>query len=483
MIERRDGSMTRVNVIGAGPNGLAAAIVLARAGLQVDVFESEEQPGGAVRSMALTLPGFLHDAGSAVYPLGAGSPFFNELPLRELGLEWIHGDAALAHPLDDGTAVLLEHDLLDAEREFGEDGRTWRSLVQPIAEHWKDFTEDALSPPLHIPRHPLLMAQFGIHAIQSAEGTARSFKSSRTQALFGGLAGHSLLSFDRLLGSAVGLVLGGAAHAVGWPIPRGGAQRITDALVKHLHNLGGTLHTLRRINSVDEIAADGALTLCDLTPKQMMSIARRHLSPGYQRTLQRFKYGPGVFKLDYALSDPVPWRAAACRRAITVHLGGTFAEIASSEYEVAQGRTPERPFVLLAQPTLYDQSRAPKGRHVVWAYCHVPNGSTADMTSRIEAQIERFAPGFQDCILSRHVLTPARLEQMDTNLVGGDINAGAFSIRQIIFRPGIRSYGTGNPGLYLCSASTPPGGGVHGMCGYHAAKMVLRHGRLRERTS
>jgi phytoene dehydrogenase-like protein len=481
MIERRDRFITRANVIGAGPNGLAAAIVLARAGLEVNVFEAEAQPGGAVRSMALTLPGFLHDAGSAVYPLGAGSPLFNELPLRELGLEWIHGDAALAHPLDDGTAVMLEHDLRDAEREFGEDGRAWRKLIRPIAEHWKEFAEDGLGPPLHIPRHPLLMAQFGIHAIQSAAGTARSFKSSRTQALFGGLAGHSLLSFDRLLSSAAGLVLGGAAHAVGWPIPRGGAQSVTDVLVKHLHNLGGTLYTLRRISSVDEVAADGTLTLCDLTPKQMISIAGQHLSPEFRRSLQRFKYGPGVFKLDYALSDPVPWQAAECRRAITVHLGGTFAEIARSEYEVARGRTPEWPFVLVAQPTLYDQSRAPEGRHVLWAYCHVPNGSTEDMTSRIEAQIERFAPGFQDCILSRFVLTPVRLEQMDANLVGGDINAGAFSLRQIIFRPGIRSYGTGNPYLYLCSASTPPGGGVHGMCGYHAAKMALRQCRLRER--
>ncbi len=473
--------MTRAHVIGAGPNGLAAAIVLARAGLEVDVFEAEKQPGGAVRTMALTLPGFLHDAGSAVYPLAAGSPFFNELPLRELGLEWIHGDAALAHPLDDGTAVMLEHDLGDAEREFGVDGRAWRKLVQPIAEHWNEFAGDALSPPLHLPRHPLLLAQFGIHAIQSAEATARSFKNSRTQALYAGLAGHSLLSFDRPLSSAAGLVLGGAAHAAGWPIPRGGAQTITDALVTHLLNLGGSLHTSRRIDSVDEVAADGALTLCDLTPKQMISIAGGYLSPGYRRTLQRFKYGPGVFKLDYALSGPVPWRAAACRRAITVHLGGTFAEIARSEYEVAQGRTPERPFVLLAQPTLYDRSRAPEGRHVLWAYCHVPNGSTIDMTPRIEAQIERFAPGFQDCILSRHVLTPARLEQMDANLVGGDINAGAFSLRQIIFRPGIRSYATGNPNLYLCSASTPPGGGVHGMCGYHAAKMALRQHRLRKR--
>lgn len=474
MTEQRDRSVTHANVIGAGPNGLAAAIVLARAGLKVDVFEAEAQPGGAVRSLELTLPGFLHDAGSAVYPLGAGSPFFNELPLRELGLEWIHGDAALAHPLDDGTAVMLEHDLRDAEREFGQDGRAWRKLVQPIAGHWKEFAEDGLSPPLHIPRHPLLLAQFGLHAIQSAAGTARSFKSSRTQALFGGLAAHSLLSFDRLISSAATLVLGGAAHAVGWPIPRGGAQSITDALVNHLHNLGGTLHTSRRINSVDEVAADGTLTLCDLTPKQMVSIAGRHLSPEYRRSLQRFKYGPGVFKLDYALSDAVPWRAAECRRAITVHLGGTLAEIARSEHEVAQGRTPERPFVLVAQPTLYDRSRAPEGKHILWAYCHVPNGSTEDMTSRIEAQIERFAPGFQDCILSRFVLTPARLEQLDANLIGGDINAGAFSLRQMLFRPGIRGYGTGNPYLYLCSASTSPGGGVHGMCGYHAANMALQ---------
>ena len=469
--------MKRANVIGSGPNGLAAAIVLARAGFCVEVFEAETQPGGAVRTMPLTLPGFRHDFGSAVYPMAAGSPFFNDLPLTDLGLEWVHGDAPLAHPLDDGTAVILEHNLNDAEREFGIDGDQWRRFVQPLVDHWRAFMEESLQPPLHIPRHPLLMAGFGIHAIQPAETLAQNFRNPRAQALFGGLAAHSLLSFDQPLSSAVGLILGAAAHAVGWPIPRGGAQSITDALIVRLQSLGGLVHTSHRIHALDEIHSEGALTLCDVTPHQLLSIAGQHFPRSYKRTLERFEYGPGAFKVDYALSEPIPWQAAECRRAITAHIGGTFEEIANSEYAVSRGDHPKRPFVLLAQPTLFDPTRAPENKHVVWAYCHVPNGSTTDMTSQIEDQIERFAPGFRDCILSRHISTPRDLESMDANLSGGDINAGAFNLRQVVFRPGIKNYATGMPNLYLCSASTPPGGGVHGMCGYHAAQMALRQYR------
>ena len=467
--------MSRAYVIGSGPNGLAAAIVLAQTGIQVQVFEAEAQPGGAARTLPLTLPGFMHDFGSAVHPMAAGSPFFNTLPLAKHGLEWIHGDAPLGHPLDDGTAVLLERDLRDAEIELGIDGTSWRRLLQPLVDHWRLFTEDALGPLVRIPRHPFLMARFGLAAFQSAQTLAHNqFKSYRTRALFAGLAAHSFLSFDRPLSSAIGLILGAAAHTVGWPIPRGGSQAIPDALIAELQKLGGTVQTSHRIRSLHELDIVNAPTLCDISPRQLLSIAEDKLSPMYRRTLKGFQYGPGAFKLDYALSEPVPWRATVCRRAITVHLGGTFEEIAQAEDTLARGRYPERPYVLVAQPTLFDPTRAPHCKHVLWAYCHVPNGSTIDMTARIEAQIERFAPGFRDCILARRVSPPAILESMDSNLVGGDINGGALTLRQLLFRPGLRNYATGSPNLYLCSASTPPGGGVHGMCGFNAARMALR---------
>lgn len=465
--------MTRANVIGAGPNGLAAAIVLAQAGLAVEVFEAEGQPGGAARSMPLTLPGFMHDFGSSVYPMGAGSPFFRTLSLAELGLEWIHGDAAAAHPMDDGTAVMLENALADQARELGADGKAWNEMMRPAAERWWDFAEDALQAPLHVPKNPTLMARFGMHAIQPVQMLARRFKTERAKALLAGLAGHSLLPFDQLLSSAVGLILGATAPAVGWPIAKGGAQSITNALIGKLQQLGGIVHCSRRIRSLDELNTEGAVTLCDVTPRQLLSIAGARLTPGYRGQLQQFRFGPGAFKLDFALSEPIPWKAAECRRAITVHLGGTFAELAQSELAVWKGKHAERPYVLLAQPTLFDPGRAPAGKHTAWAYCHVPNGATEDRTEAIEAQIERFAPGFRDCILARRVSSPASLESMDANLSGGDINAGAFTLKQILFRPTMRTYRTGTPGLYLCSASTPPGGGVHGMCGYHAAQAAL----------
>jgi phytoene dehydrogenase-like protein len=467
--------VSRACVIGSGPNGLAAAIVLAQAGLGVDVFEAETEPGGAVRTLPLTLPGFLHDFGSAVYPLAAGSPFFSALPLGDYGLEWIHGDAPLAHPLDDGTAVVLERSLEDAERALGADGKAWRRLVEPLADRWMEFAEDSLGPMVRIPRHPLRMARFGLRAIESAQSLAGShLRTARGRALFAGLAGHSFLSLAQPFSAAIGLVLGAAAHAVGWPIPRSGSGALTRALVGHLSALGGVVESSRRIDAAGFRALQCALTLCDTGPRQLLALAGERFTPRYRRSLERFEYGPGAFKVDYALSDPVPWCAADCRRAITVHLGGWFEEIAAAEEEVAQGRIAERPFVLAAQPSLFDDSRAPKGRHVLWAYCHVPNGSGVDMVERIEAQIERFAPGFRDCVLERHVSPPATLEAMDTNLVGGDIVGGAISARQLLFRPTLSGYSTGAPGIYLCSASTPPGGGVHGMCGYHAAKLALR---------
>ena len=464
-------------MIGSGPNGLAAAIVLAQAGLAVEVFEAEPEPGGACRTLPLTLPGFLHDFGSAVHPLGAGSPFFSSLPLADYGLEWVHGDAPFAHPLDDGTAVVLERDLGDAEKEFGADGMAWRRLMQPFVDHWKELAEGCLGPILRVPHHPLLMARFGLAAMQSAQTLATGrFAGVRTRALFAGLAAHSFLAFDRPFSSAAGVLLGAAAHAVGWPIPRGGAGAIPRSLMAHLQALGGTLHTSRRIDaqSLRELDGDTTLTLCDTTPRALLALASDRLTPGYRRTLERFQHAPGAFKVDFALSEPVPWRAVACRRTITIHLGGTFEEIAAAEAAVAHGRHPEQPFVLAAQPTLFDPSRAPKGKHVLWAYCHLPNGSTIDMTARIEAQIERYAPGFRDCILARRVSSPAALEAMDANLVGGDISGGALSVRQLIFRPSLRSYSTGTRDLYLCSASTPPGGAVHGMCGFHASNVALK---------
>jgi len=469
--------MRRACVIGSGPNGLAAAIVLAQAGLRVDVYEAEAEPGGATRTLPLTLPGFLHDFGSAVHPFAAGSPFFSTLPLAEHGLEWIHGDATLAHPLDDGSAVVLERDLSATERALGEDGKAWRSLMQPAADDWREFAQDALGPLLRMRHHSMRMAKFGLSALESAQHFSKShFSHARTRAVFAGLAGHSCLSFDARLSATIGWMFGITIHAVGWPIPRGGASAIAQALIGYLRSLGGTVHTSRRIDAAafKELEADSELVFFDTAPQQLLAIAGDRFGNGYRHAFARFQPGPGAFKIDYALSDPVPWRAQDCRRAITVHLGGTFEEIAASEYAVAHGRCAERPFVLATQPTLFDPTRAPAGHHVLWAYCHVPNGAMFGMTERIEAQIERFAPGFRDCILARHVSTPATLEKMDANLLGGDIGGGALSLRQMIFRPTLRGYATGARNLYLCSASTPPGGGVHGMCGFHAAQLALR---------
>ncbi len=403
----------RANVVGAGPNGLAAAIALAQAGYQVEVFEAEAQPGGAARTMELTLPGFRHDFGSAVHPMAIASPFFSSLPLGDHGLQWIHPSAPLAHPFDDGTAVMLEHDLGDAASALGEDGRAWRSLMEPFVRRWDDLAAEVLRPVTHIPRHPFLLARLGLVALPSAVTLAnRKFRNARTKALFAGLAAHSFLSLDELLSAAFGVLLAVPAHVRGWPIPRGGAQSITSALCGYLATLGGTVATSRRIANLAELpAAD--LTLCDVTPRQLVAMAGERLSPSYKRRLSRYKLGPGVFKVDYALSSAIPWKAAECLRAGTVHLGGTMEELAASEYAMAHGQLAEHPFVLLSQPTLFDPTRAPEGRHIAWAYCHVPNGSTFDMLERLENQIERFAPGFRDCVLARRVFRPADLEAMD----------------------------------------------------------------------
>jgi phytoene dehydrogenase-like protein len=459
-------------VVGSGPNGLAAAIVLAHAGLQVDVFEAQSTPGGAVRSMALTLPGFVHDFGSAIYPLGVGSPFFSSLPLQEHGLEWIFSPAPLAHPLDDGTAVILERNLESATTRFGPDGKTWRQLMQPFVEHWREFASEVLRPIVAIPKHPWLMARFGVNALRSAKGIAQRFQNERTRALFAGLAAHSFLALDEPLSGAFGMMMAIPGHAVGWPLARGGAQSITNALCGYLSTLGGRVLTSSRIASLDALSEYDVI-LCDVTPRHLLGIGGRCLSESYKRRLEKFRSGPGVFKVDYALNAPIPWMASACSQAATVHLGGTFDEIAASENAVRRGKCAERPFVLLAQPSLFDPSRAPAGKHTAWAYCHVPNGSKIDMLEKMEDQIERFAPGFRQVILARRVFSPLDMEMMDENLAGGDISGGIVDLRQMLFRPTPLLYRTSAPNIYICSSSTPPGGGVHGMCGYHAAKVAL----------
>jgi len=460
-------------VIGAGPNGLAAAIVLALRGFKVEVFEAEPQPGGAARTLELTLPGFLHDFGSAVHPLAVGSPFFSSLPLSNYGLEWIHSPCPLAHPFDDGTAITLERDLRDAESALAPDGKAWRRLMQPFADRWPALSSEVLRPLHVLSPHPFLLARFGAVAFPPANVLARVlFRSERTRALFAGLAAHSFLSLDAPLSAAFGVLLGAAAHAVGWPIPRAGAQSITTALSRHLASLGGEIKTSARVATLAALP-ECDLTLCDVSPMQLVRLAGGRLSYAYSNRLTKFRFGPAVFKVDYALREPIPWKAPACLRAATVHLGGSAAEITASESAMAHGRISDRPFVLLAQPSLFDPTRAPAGKHTAWAYCHVPNGCEFDMLETLEAQIERFAPGFRECILARHIFSPAALEKMDANLVGGDISGGAMNLKQFFARPTWRHYATSAKNIYLCSSSTPPGGGVHGMCGYHAARLAV----------
>ena len=464
----------RAVVVGSGPNGLAAAITLAQAGLEVEVFEAESQPGGGARTMELTLPGFQHDFGSAVHPMAAGSPFFSSLPLHEHGLEWLHFPAPVAHPLDDGTAVVLERDLGEAVRVLGEDGQAWDRMVRPLMERWREMAPELLRPMIAIPRHPLVLARFGLQGLAPATTLAKKlFRSERTKALFAGLAAHSMVALDRPLTGSFGIIFAVTAHAVGWPIPSGGAQSITSALRGHLESLGGKVTVSTRVDSLTSLG-EFRVALCDVTPRQLLEMAGDRFTPAYKRLLARYRYGPAAFKVDYALSSPIPWKAPECARAATVHVGGTMDEVAASEYDTGHGRHPERPFMLVAQPTLVDPTRAPQGKHIAWTYCHVPNGSTVDMLPRMEAQLERFAPGFRDCVLARRVLRPADLQSMDANLIGGDIGGGAADWSQLIRRPTWRFYSTPARDVYICSSSTPPGGGVHGMCGYNAAKAALK---------
>lgn len=461
-------------VVGAGPNGLAAAITLAQAGMPVTVYEAEPVAGGAARTLALTLPGFRHDFGSAIHPMAAGSPFFRQLPLASHGLEWIHSPVAMAHPLDDGTAVLLLRDLDEHCRLLGEDGNAWRCLLAPFVRNWWALAREILQPLSPLPLHPLLMARMGVCGAMPATLLARhKFSGSRARALFAGLAAHSFLALDKPFSASFGIVLAAAAHAVGWPIPRGGAQSITDALIAHLRSLGGEVHTSTPVERLEDIPP-AAVTLFDTTPAELLRLAGTRLNSVDQDRFRRFRPAPGIFKVDYALSEPIPWRAKECAQAATVHLGGDAEDIAASEHAMSQGSAATRPFMIVAQPSLFDPTRAPAGEHTAWAYCHVPNGSTVDMLPHIEAQFERFAPGFRECVLARRVFPPSALEYMDRNLEGGDISGGAVDGLQFFLRPGWRFYATSDPSLYLCSASTPPGGGVHGMCGHNAARMALR---------
>ena len=461
-------------IIGSGPNGLAAAIHLAQNGLSVLIVEAKKTIGGGVRSAELTLPGFTHDICSAIHPLTVASPFFQTLPLDKYGLEFIDPPAALAHPLDDGTAVMLRRSIAETVSNLGADAENYRKLVTPFVENWTKLAPDVLAP-LRVPNHPFLLARFGLKAFRSAETFINShFSSEKARALFAGNAAHSMIPLEDLPSAAFGLVLLLAAHAVGWQFPRGGAKKISEALAAHFLALGGKIETNYEVKNIDELPASRAV-LFDLTPRQIVKIAGHRLPENYKRRLEKFKYGAGAFKIDYALSAPIPWRAKECGEAGTVHLGGTFEEIARSEREHEQGKISEKPFVLVAQNSLFDSTRAPEGKHTAWAYCHVPNGAAVDMTDAIEKQIERFAPGFRDCILAKNVLSPAALENYNANYLGGDINGGASTLTQLFTRPiaKINPYSMPVKDLYICSASTPPGGGVHGMCGFHAAQTAL----------
>lgn len=463
-------------VVGSGPNGLAAAITLARAGLSVLVLEANSTIGGGARSAELTLPGFVHDVCSAVHPLAAASPFFKTLPLEQFGLDWIQPEIALTHPLDDGGAASLDRDVDVTANALGIDARSYKNLMTPLTRDWQKLSGEFLQPMLHLPRHPFALGRFGIRAICPATLLTRLlFKNESTRALFAGIAAHSFLPLESLVASAFALVLGSAGHAVGWPIPRGGSQSISNALANYFFKLGGKIDINRRIESLNQLPKS-RVTLFDTSVWQFLRIAGERLPTSYRQRLESFRHAPGIFKIDYALSSPIPWKSETCRRAGTIHLGGTLDQIARAEREVARGKVPERPFVLVAQQSLFDETRAPNGKHTLWAYCHVPFECKIDMSERIESQIERFAPGFRDCVLARHKLSAPDLEKSNPNLAGGDINGGAANLWQLIARPILSPtpYRTPLHGVYLCSSSTPPGGGVHGMCGYHAARAALR---------
>jgi phytoene dehydrogenase-like protein len=464
-------------IVGSGPNGLSAGIVLARAGLSVLVLEAKATIGGGARTEQVTLPGFHHDICSAIHPMSVVSPFIRTLPLADYGLEWAYSPAAIAHPLDDGTAATLELSLDATAARLGEDERAYRSLMKPFASKAGMLFDEILKPilPLPLPKHPLLLAHFGLIGLQSATHLAKRFTTDRARALFAGASAHSFLPLDRVGSASFGLALILAGHATGWPVAKGGSVAIVGAMARMLEKLGGEIRTNHEVRSMSDVPPS-KFVLFDVTPRQLARIAGDELPTSYMKKLNAFQYGPGAFKIDLALDGPIPWKAAECARSATVHVGGTLEEIATHEHAVFHGRMTDKPFVLVAQQSMFDATRAPEGKHTGWAYCHVPHGFDGDATELIENQIERFAPGFRDRILARHTIRASQYEQHNPNMIGGDIAGGANIMKQFLARPFPRldPYSTPNPRIFLCSSSTPPGGGVHAMCGYWAAQSVLK---------
>ena len=461
-------------VVGSGPNGLSAAITMQQAGLSVMLIEGKNTVGGGMRCAEFTLPGFIHDVCSAIHPLAIGSPFFKTLPLKEHGLEFIHPPIAAAHPFDDGTVSALYTSIEETAQALDEEKLSYLNLMQPLVKDWQKITADVLAP-LHFPKHPVCMARFGLKALTSATHLSKHFRSKQAKGLWAGMAAHSIQPLSNVTTSAIALVLMITAHTDGWPMAKGGSVAVANALASYFVSLGGTIETNFYVRSLNQLPSAEAL-LFDVTPKQLLKIAGHKFSSLYKWQLQRYRYGMGVFKVDWALDAPIPFTAQKCRQAGTVHLGNTLEEIEASEELTSQGKHPEKPFVLLTQPSLFDASRAPNGKHTAWAYCHVPNGSSFDMTERIEKQVERFAPGFKERILARRVMNTVQMEEYNPNYIGGDINGGIINASQLFTRPALRlsPYKTSSKGIYICSSSTPPGGGVHGMCGYHAAKKTLK---------
>jgi len=461
-------------IVGSGPNGLAAAIHLQQNGLSVLILEAKSEIGGGLRSAELTLPGFTHDICSAIHPLAVGSPFFQQLPLANHGLQYIYPEIAAAHPFDNGTAAVLKQSITETAKLLGSDEQVYLKLIQPIVNDWPNIAADVLGP-LHYPKHPLAMARFGLSALTSATHLSKLFKTEEAKGLLAGMAAHSMLPLSKITTSAIALVLMANGHLKSWPIPKGGSNRIANALASYFISIGGKIETNTYVKSLEELPSSHAV-LFDISPKQLLQIAGHKFSSLYKWQLERYRYGMGVFKVDWALDGPIPFMAEECKKAGTIHIGNTIDAITKSEQQTWDGQHSDKPFVLLAQQSVFDPSRAPEGKHTAWAYCHVPNGSKVDMTNAIENQVERFAPGFKDLILAKHTMSPAQMEEYNPNYIGGDINGGVIDIGQLFTRPALRwsPYKTSAKGIYICSASTPPGGGVHGMCGYHAAQKVLK---------